>query len=162
MKIAVDETFGPVLPLFKFKTEEEVIEKANRSAYGLSASVFSKDKARANRVARAIHTGNVSVNNVMLSEGNHALPFGGVKNSGFGRYKGEFGFYSFSNIKSVLTDRMSSKIEANWYPYTPEKFHAFSAMMSGLFGKGIGSFIRFALNGLKLESIAEKTAKLKN
>ncbi len=116
--IVKDETFGPVLPLIPFKTEEEAIRLANDSEFGLSASVWSADLERCKRVARALVTGNVSVNNVMLTEGNHALPFGGVKSSGFGRYKGEFGLYSFSNIKSVLIDKNSSKIEANWYPYT--------------------------------------------
>lgn len=159
MLIYREETFGPILPIIPFANEEEVIRMANDSEYGLSASVWSKDKARAERVARKIKTGNVSVNNVMLSEGNHALPFGGVKNSGFGRFKGEFGFYSFSNVKSVIVDSMSSKIEANWYPYTPKKYLLFKQMMAGAFSRGIGAFIRFALNGLSLESYSAKSAK---
>ena len=78
--------------------------------------------ARADRVTRALVTGNVSVNNVMLSEGNHALPFGGVKDSGIGRYKGIHGLRGFCNQKSVLIDSNSKKIEANWYPYTKKKY----------------------------------------
>jgi len=159
MEIGWEETFGPVIPLFRFKTEEEVIELANNSPYGLSASVWSKNLKRAVRVARALHTGNVSINNVMLTEGNHELPFGGVKNSGFGRYKGEFGYYSFSNIKSVLIDKNSSKIEANWYPYTAQKYRLFTDMMVGLFSGGIKNLIRFALAGMKLESYSNKVGK---
>jgi acyl-CoA reductase-like NAD-dependent aldehyde dehydrogenase len=156
MKIMREETFGPVIPLMAFRTENEAIQLANDSEYGLSASVWSKDIQRAERVARGIVTGNVSINNVMLTEGNHALPFGGTKSSGFGRYKGEFGFYAFSNVKSVIIDGDSKKIEANWYPYTGPKFRLFEGMTRGLFAHGAGGLIRFIANGLSLESISQK------
>ncbi len=156
MKVVVEESFGPFLPLIPFKTEEEVIELANHSEFGLSASVWTKDMKRADRVTRAIKTGNVSVNNVMLTEGNPALPFGGIKNSGFGRYKGETGLHSFCNIKSVLIDKNSSKIESNWFPYTKEKYEMFSKMTEGLFS---GSLLKFILNGLKMESYSNKVGK---
>ncbi len=154
-----DETFGPVLPLIPFETEEEAIRMANDSEFGLSASVWSKDLKRADRVARALVTGNVSVNNVMLTEGNSALPFGGVKNSGFGRYKGAEGIHSFCNLKSVLIDADSSKIESNWYPYTKEKYKLFTDMTINLYSSGIMSFIKFAISGLKLESYSAKIFK---
>ncbi|MBT8352256.1 MAG: aldehyde dehydrogenase family protein, partial [Deltaproteobacteria bacterium] len=88
MLIDQEENFGPLLPIYSFSSEQEVIELANDPVYGLSASVWADDLKKANRVARQIYTGNVSINNVMLTEGNHALPFGGVRKSGFGRYKG--------------------------------------------------------------------------
>ncbi|HSO86404.1 MAG TPA: aldehyde dehydrogenase family protein [Draconibacterium sp.] len=156
MKVITDESFGPFLPLVPFNTEEDAIAFANGSEYGLSASVWTKDMKRADRVARAIKTGNVSVNNVMLTEGNPALPFGGAKNSGFGRFKGEIGLHSFCNIKSVLIDKDSSKIESNWFPYTKEKYEMFSKMTEGLF---TGSWIKFALTGMKLESYSNKAGK---
>lgn len=159
MLIAQEETFGPVIPLMRFKTEEEAIQKANDSEYGLSASVWTADKARADRVTRALETGNVSVNNVMLSEGNHALPFGGVKNSGIGRFKGEMGLRGFCNVKSVLIDSNSSKREVNWYPYTQKKYVLFSKMMKGLFTGGLGSFLRFLITGLKLETYSDRVGK---
>ena len=159
MKIVREETFGPVLPILSFQAEEEVIRRANDSEYGLSASVWSHDLKRAVRVANQIQTGNVSINNVMLTEGNHALPFGGVKNSGFGRYKGEFGLYSFSNIKAVLMDKDSAKIEANWYPYTREKYVLFAEMMRRLFSKGLGNFLKLLLIGLRLESYSARASK---
>jgi acyl-CoA reductase-like NAD-dependent aldehyde dehydrogenase len=155
MKIAREETFGPVLPVLKFSTEDEVIKKANDSEFGLSASVWTKDLVKAERVARKLEVGNVSINNVMLTEGNPALPFGGVKASGFGRYRGEYGLYTFTNIKSVIIDAQGPKIEANWYPYTRNKYRIFSDLMDALFSNK-SSLVKTILSGLKLETTAKK------
>jgi len=159
MLVVRDETFGPTIPLMRFSTEEEVIRRANDSEYGLTASVWSKDLDRARRVGRALRVGGVSINNVMATEANPGLPFGGVKQSGFGRYKGEHGLHSFCNIKSVLVDKDSAKIEANWYPYTAEKYRLFTDMTVNLFSGGLLSLVRFAVAGLKLESYSKKAAK---
>lgn len=160
MKIFHEETFGPVLPLIPFKSEEEAVRLANMSEYGLSASIWSADLERARRVADQVVTGNVSINNVMITEGNHALPFGGVKASGFGRYKGEFGLMSFSNVKSLMIAKNSGKIEANWYPYTAKKYKLFSKLIQAVYGGGgLLSFLRFALTGMRLESHAGQAAK---
>lgn len=155
MEVMVEETFGPVLPMTSFKTEAEAVEMANDSPYGLSASVWSKDLVRAERVARAIKTGNVSINNVMYTEANPGLPFGGTKDSGFGRYKGEYGLYTFCNVKSVLIDQQSNKIEPHWYPYTPEKYAALSKLIDGMFSRG-ASLLKFISAGLRIESLAQK------
>jgi acyl-CoA reductase-like NAD-dependent aldehyde dehydrogenase len=154
-----EETFGPVLPIFAFADEAEAIRLANSDEFGLSANVWSADARRADRVARAIVTGNVSINNVMLTEGNHALPFGGAKKSGIGRYKGEFGFYCFANIKSILVDKNSAKKEANWFPYTPRKFRLFTDLTIHIYSPGFWSFIKAAISGLKLEGYVKKSAK---
>lgn len=157
MLLIREETFGPLLPLVPFSDEAEAIRLAEGSEYGLTASVWSKDLARARRVARALRTGGVSINNVMVTEGNPALPFGGVKQSGFGRYKGEAGLHAFCNLKSVIVDKDSGKIEANWYPYTSEKYRLFSALTVSLFGRDRLSLLKFALAGLRLERYS-KTA----
>ena len=103
--------------------------------------------------------GGVSINNVMATEANPALPFGGTKGSGFGRYKGEHGLHAFCNVKSVLIDKDSAKIEANWYPYTREKYRIFTDMMVHLFSGGLTNFVKFALTGMKLESYSKKAGK---
>ena len=160
MLMDTEENFGPLLPLYSFSSEARAIELANDPEYGLSASVWSKDIKRADRVARAIYTGNVSINNVMLTEGNHALPFGGVRKSGFGRYKGEFGFYAFTNIKAVLIDKDSAKMEANWFPYTPKKYNIFSDLTRAMYSPGkITGLIGVAVHGLRLETYVAKLAK---
>ncbi|WDP93316.1 MAG: aldehyde dehydrogenase family protein [Desulfobacter sp.] len=155
-----EENFGPLLPLYSFSSESQAVELANDPEYGLSASVWSKDLKRADRVARAIYTGNVSINNVMLTEGNHALPFGGVGKSGFGRYKGEFGFYAFTNIKAILVDKDSAKMEANWFPYTRKKYQIFSDLTRALYSPGkLRGLVLGAYHGLRLETYVGKLAK---
>jgi acyl-CoA reductase-like NAD-dependent aldehyde dehydrogenase len=154
-----EETFGPLLPLIPFETEAEAIRLAEASEYGLTASVWSKDLERARRVARALRVGGVSINNVMLSEANPALPFGGVKASGYGRYKGEHGLHAFCNVKSVIVDKDSKKIESNWYPYTATKYRLFSELMAQHFRAGWLSFAKFALAGFRLERYSGKAAK---
>jgi acyl-CoA reductase-like NAD-dependent aldehyde dehydrogenase len=159
MRINQEEIFGPVLPLMSFKSEDEVIRLANDSSFGLSASVWTADKQRALRVASKIKTGNISINNVMLSEGNHALPFGGTKDSGIGRYKGAHGLRGFCNMKSVLVDSDSKKIEANWYPYTKTKYSLFSGLTQALFSLGIKKWIGLVRYGLPLEGHAQKAKR---
>ncbi len=159
MALLREETFGPLLPMQVFDTEEEAIARANDSEYGLTASVWSADLDRARRVARALETGGVSINNVMLTEGNPALPFGGVKNSGYGRHKGEHGLHGFCNVKSVLVDKDSAKIEANWYPYTPEKYRFFSRLLEALFGRRPWSLLGLPAAGLRLEHYADRVGR---
>lgn len=161
MKVYHEETFGPVIALIPFSTEKEAIDIANDSDYGLSASVWSKNANRAERIARNIVTGNVSINNVMLTEGNSELPFGGTKQSGIGRYRGKIGLQAFSNIKSVLIDN-STKMEANWFPYTSQKFDLFQRVTHGLFNGGVFNFVKFLISALKLESYSDKVARRTN
>lgn len=156
MAIYYDESFGPITTIAPFKSEEEAIKLANDSPYGLSASVWTRDENRAERVTRAIHTGNVSINNVLATQGNSGLPFGGTKMSGFGRYKGPHGLYSFSNVKAVMFDKQSPKQEVNWYPYSAEKYALVSRMIDGLYSGGLWNFIQGVLVGMKLEKLCQK------
>lgn len=150
MRITTEESFGPVVAVAKFRTEAEAVELANASAFGLSASVWTRDMARAVRVAHAIETGNVSINNALATQGNSALPFGGVKDSGFGRYKGTFGLYSFCNVKSVMIDKGSLRSEFHWYPYSRQKYTLFSALLDALFRPNRPALAKVALLGFKL------------
>ena len=155
MLIMTEESFGPVLPIMKFRTEDEAIRLANDSPYGLGASVWSKDIDRGVRVARKIKCGNVSINSHMLTEGNPALPFGGVKDSGFGRYKGAHGLTTFCNSKSIIIDKQSDVIEPHWYPFTATKYKMLSEVIDSLFVRP-RKWIKFGLIGLKLEKVGTK------
>ncbi len=155
MQLGSEETFGPVLPIMKFKTEAEAIQLANDSPYGLSASVWTKDMDRAERVARMLKVGNVSINNHMLTEGNPALPFGGVKDSGFGRFKGEWGLTTFSNVKAIISSPNKGVIEPHWYPQTQNKYDLFTRLMQSYFSRP-RKWLKFAPVGLQIDSIGKK------
>jgi len=155
MALGSEETFGPVLPIMKFKTEAEAIEKANDSPYGLGASVWSKDLDRAERVARALKVGNVAINNHMLTEANPALPYGGVKDSGFGRYKSDWGLIGFSNIKSIMSGPNKGHIESHWYPFTTTKYELFGRLMESFFQRP-RKWIGFLTAGLSFDSLGNK------
>jgi acyl-CoA reductase-like NAD-dependent aldehyde dehydrogenase len=98
MTIAQEEIFGPVLSILPYDTEEEAIAIANDSVYGLSGGVWSSDAEHAERVARKIRTGQVDINGGAF---NPVAPFGGYKQSGVGRERGEFGFEEFLEFKSL-------------------------------------------------------------
>ena len=98
MTIAQEEIFGPVLSIIAYDTEEEAIEIANDTIYGLAGGVWSADKDRATRVARQLRTGQVEVNGGSF---NLNAPFGGYKQSGLGREAGTFGLEEFLEVKSL-------------------------------------------------------------
>ncbi|MBL3926355.1 aldehyde dehydrogenase family protein, partial [Bacteroides thetaiotaomicron] len=88
-KVAKEETFGPLAPLFKFSSDEEVIGLANDTEFGLAAYFFSRDIGRVWKVAEALEYGMVGVNTGLIS--NEVAPFGGVKQSGMGREGSHYG-----------------------------------------------------------------------
>ena len=94
-----DEFFGPVALFFRVKDEDEAIALANDSDFGLGGSVFTKDVARGKRVATRVETGMMFINNIDWSDAE--LPFGGIKNSGYGRELGDMGIQEFVNKKLV-------------------------------------------------------------
>ncbi|KAL2018810.1 hypothetical protein VTK56DRAFT_368 [Thermocarpiscus australiensis] len=99
MKIYREEIFGPCVAIASFRTEEEAIEYANDTTYGLGAAIFTKDLTRAHRVAREIEAGMVWVNS--SNDSDYRVPFGGVKQSGIGRELGEAGLAAYCNVKAI-------------------------------------------------------------
>jgi succinate-semialdehyde dehydrogenase/glutarate-semialdehyde dehydrogenase len=97
MKITREETFGPVAPLYRFKTEKELIDLANDTEYGLAAYFYSRDIGRVWRVAEAIEAGIVGINVGIIST--EVAPFGGYKESGIGREGSHHGMEEFLEVK---------------------------------------------------------------
>lgn len=100
MKVACEETFGPVAGLFKFSSEDEVIAKANDTPYGLASYFYSNDLGQCFRVSEALEYGMVGVNEPVVS--GEAVPFGGVKESGIGREGSKYGIDDFTEMKYIL------------------------------------------------------------
>jgi succinate-semialdehyde dehydrogenase / glutarate-semialdehyde dehydrogenase len=92
-----EETFGPVAPLFRFKTEEEAIALANDTPFGLAAYFYSRDVGRIFRVAEALETGMIGINEGLIST--EVAPFGGVKESGLGREGSHYGIEEYLEVK---------------------------------------------------------------
>jgi acyl-CoA reductase-like NAD-dependent aldehyde dehydrogenase len=99
MPVMKEETFGPAAPVMIVKDDDEALTYANNTEFGLGSSVWSKDIRRAEKVARQLHAGMVTVNNTVVSD--PRMPFGGVKKSGIGRELSRYGMLEFSNIKSI-------------------------------------------------------------
>ena len=100
MIVTFEETFGPVAPLFRFETEEEAIELANATQFGLASYFYSRDIGRCWRVAEALEYGIVGINEGLIST--EVAPFGGVKESGIGREGSHYGMDEFIEIKYML------------------------------------------------------------
>jgi succinate-semialdehyde dehydrogenase/glutarate-semialdehyde dehydrogenase len=101
MVVTEDETFGPVAPLFSFKTEAEVVAAANDTIYGLASYFYSNDLNRVTRVQEALEYGMVGVNTGLIST--EVAPFGGVKQSGLGREGSHHGMDDYMEMKYICT-----------------------------------------------------------
>ena len=99
MDIATEEVFGPLAPVITVENEKDAMKIANDSKYGLGASIWTQDLEKADMLSRAIESGIVTVNNVVVSD--PRVPFGGIKKSGFGRELSRYGMLEFVNVKSV-------------------------------------------------------------
>lgn len=119
LEVMCEETFGPVLPIRVVKDEAEALKLANDSKYGLTASVWTKDVARGEKLARKLRAGVVTVNNHSFTGAIPQAPWTGVGESGYGVTGSPFALDIFTRPKFVLVDENSAKRELYWYPYTP-------------------------------------------
>jgi acyl-CoA reductase-like NAD-dependent aldehyde dehydrogenase len=148
MHIMRAETFGPVLPVMPFDTDDEAIRLANDSDYGLAASVWTRDPARGEALARRIQAGTVMVNDALACFGISEAPHGGVKASGMGRTHGRFGLEEMVRIKHVDSDRLPRMKQVWWYGYG----EAFTRQMAGfvdlMFARRFNRRLRGAIDSL--------------
>jgi succinate-semialdehyde dehydrogenase/glutarate-semialdehyde dehydrogenase len=128
MTIMRDETFGPVLPIQTFKTEDEAIKLANDSVYGLTASVWTRDIARGRRLAEQIDAGTVMVNEVVYTHGIAQTPWGGVKQSGYGRTHGRMGLLELVTPQHIHVNRIWFLADLWWYGYSAHAGELFNGL----------------------------------
>ncbi len=125
MTVMREETFGPVLPVMTFKTDEEAVRLANDSEFGLTASVWTKDVARGARLAARIEAGTVMVNEVLYTHGVAQTPWGGMKQSGLGRTHGRLGLLEMVVPQHIHVNRISRFRDLWWFKYTPQTLDLF-------------------------------------
>jgi acyl-CoA reductase-like NAD-dependent aldehyde dehydrogenase len=111
MRVAQEEIFGPVTSVITFTNEEDLIKQANETIYGLSAGIWTRDIVRAHRFAKEVHAGTVWINTFNMF--NAASPFGGYKQSGYGREMGKHALELYTQVKSVWVDLSGKPI--GWY-----------------------------------------------
>jgi acyl-CoA reductase-like NAD-dependent aldehyde dehydrogenase len=134
MRIMKEEIFGPVLPIVTVKSEQEAIELANDSQFGLGASVWTTDRGKGERMARQIESGMVWVNDHSFSHGACQCAWGGVKDSGLGRSHSKFGFYECVNIKQTSYEPGWTR-DFWWQPYDEDLGQAIRSSAQLLYGR---------------------------
>ena len=138
-----EETFGPTVAITTFTGIDEAIAKANDTNYGLLASVFTANTGLAQAIAKKLEVGTVTINEVVYTAGLSETPWGGRKDSGFGRKHSARGLYEFVHTKHVHSQRFSwlSFKSFWWYPYTPFQYQFFNSAF-GLYRRGLLAKIR--------------------
>jgi succinate-semialdehyde dehydrogenase/glutarate-semialdehyde dehydrogenase len=145
MQIMRDETFGPVLPVMPFDTDDEAIQLANDSEFGLAASVWTRDRVRGESLARRIQAGTVMLNDAVACFGISEAPHGGVKASGLGRTNGCFGLEEMVRIKYIDSDRLPRIKQVWWYGYGEQFSRQMNGFVDLMFARGLRQKLRGAL-----------------
>jgi len=146
MRIMREETFGPVLPIMPFDSDDEGVQLANDCLFGLAASVWTRDRRRGEALARRIQAGTVMVNDVVSCFGISEAPHGGVKASGLGRTHGRFGLDEMVRAKYVDSDRLPGRKKLWWYGYGEKFSHQMDGFLDMQFAHGL---TRRILGGLR-------------
>lgn len=137
MTVMTQEIFGPIVPFMEVSSEEEAIRLANESHLGLNAYVFTSDRDHGRRIAERVEAGSVLVNDVLSNGGCPEAPFGGIKQSGFGRVMGEDSLREMCDMRHISADRirMPGK-DPLWFPYTEASYGWFKKGLRAMFSGG--------------------------
>ena len=158
MRIMKEEIFGPVLPIVVVDSEQEAIDLANDSEFGLGASVWTKDRQKGERIARRIQSGMVWINDHSFSHGACQCAWGGVKDSGVGRSHSKFGFYECVNIKMNAWEPGLAR-DFWWHPYDQTMGEAVRASAKLLYGKGATRTRALREGGIPLLKVGRRTLR---
>jgi succinate-semialdehyde dehydrogenase/glutarate-semialdehyde dehydrogenase len=158
MRIMQEEIFGPVLPIVSVPSEEEAIELANDSRFGLGASVWTLDRAKGERIAHRIQAGMVWINDHSYTHGTCQCAWGGVKDSGLGRSHSKFGLYECVNIK-MLSWEPSQIADAWWQPYDEVLGTAIRASMRLIYGRNDQRTAALREGGIPLLRVAGRALR---
>jgi len=164
MLIMREETFGPVLPVMPFTTDDEAVRLANDSEFGLAASVWTSDRRRGEALARRIQAGTVMVNDVISCFGISEAPHGGVKSSGLGRAHGRLGLEEMVRVKYVDSDLLPRVRKVWWFGYGGHSGGRWKGLWTSCFPRvgcggsaaGCGQYVHISgRGGSRIAEIAE-------
>jgi succinate-semialdehyde dehydrogenase/glutarate-semialdehyde dehydrogenase len=150
MRLMQEETFGPVLPVAPFDTDDDAVRLANDSQFGLAASVWTRDRLRGEAVARRIKAGTVMLNDMISCFGIAEAPHGGFKQSGIGRTHGELGLQEMVQTKYVDVDLVPAIPKVWWFGYGKEYYRQMSGFVDLLFARGWAAKLKGALRSAGL------------
>ncbi|HVH47855.1 MAG TPA: aldehyde dehydrogenase family protein [Labilithrix sp.] len=137
MTVMKEEFFGPIVPFQKVASDDEAVRLANDSHLGLNAYVFTKDREKGKRLAHRVEAGNVLVNDVLLNYVTVETPFGGIKQSGFGRVHGDDALRDMSETRHVYTGRLPEpSSDPTWYPYSSKSYRWKLRLFRAMFRRG--------------------------
>jgi acyl-CoA reductase-like NAD-dependent aldehyde dehydrogenase len=136
MTAMTEETFGPTVPIMKVTDADEAIRLANDSPYGLGSSVWTKDRARGEAIARRIDAGYACVNDANVNYFAFELPMGGWKDSGLGVRHGAAGIRKYTRQQAILVTRFAMKRDAHYFPYTARTTKLLGRLLKVLYGRG--------------------------
>jgi acyl-CoA reductase-like NAD-dependent aldehyde dehydrogenase len=137
MTVMKEEIFGPIVAIQKVSSDDEAVRLANDSHLGLNAYVFTKDRAKGERLARRVEAGSVVVNDVLVNYGAAEAPFGGIKQSGFGRVHGEDALRDMCDARHVLSSRLPDPArDPLWFPYSGKSYRWQLRILRALYSRG--------------------------
>jgi succinate-semialdehyde dehydrogenase/glutarate-semialdehyde dehydrogenase len=137
MTVMKEEIFGPIVPFQKVASEDEAVRLANESHLGLNAYVFTRDGEKGRRIAQRIEAGTVMVNDILLNYAAVEAPFGGIKQSGYGRVHGDDALRDMAEVRHVMSGRIPEPASnPMWFPYSNRAYRWQMRILRAMFGGG--------------------------